>query len=183
MVRESREKQHENATLESRWGAPHRRELEFATRMACFCVSKRNQSLLYHPRGHTCARPAPRDVIGGSFLCLLLTSRRNPAPELASIGGSTENRHIMPSIFLTFRCRQCQQGRCVSAIWWDIRAINELKARDFSARCPDCGHQDIFFGIEAIEICHGELSAIERMELDEEELREFGLDKEGEREE
>ena len=84
----------------------------------------------------------------------------------------------MPSIFLTFRCRHCRQGRCVSAIWWDIRAINELKARDFSARCPDCGHQDVFFGIEAIEIYHGELSAIERMELNEEELREFALDEE-----
>jgi len=30
---------------------------------------------------------------------------------------------------------------------------------------------------------HGELSPIERMELDEEELREFGLDEEGENEE
>jgi hypothetical protein len=30
---------------------------------------------------------------------------------------------------------------------------------------------------------HGELSAIERMELDEEELREFGLDEESESEE
>jgi len=29
---------------------------------------------------------------------------------------------------------------------------------------------------------HGELSAIERIELDEEELREFGLDEEGESE-
>jgi len=65
----------------------------------------------------------------------------------------------------------------------NIRAINELKDKDFSARCPDCGHQDVFFGIEAIEIYHGELSAIERMELDEEELREFGLDEEGENEE
>jgi ribosomal protein S27E len=108
----------------------------------------------------------------------LLTSHRNTAPDLASIGGSTENRHSMPSFFLTFRCRHCQQGRCVSAIWWDIRAVNELKDKDFSARCPDCGHQDIFFGIEAIEIWHGELSPIERMELDEEELREFGLDEE-----
>ena len=89
----------------------------------------------------------------------------------------------MPSFFLTFRCRQCQQGRCVAAIWWDIRAINELKDKDFSARCPDCGHQDVFFGIEAIEMYHGELSAIERMELDEEELREFGLDEEAESEE
>jgi len=89
----------------------------------------------------------------------------------------------MPSFFLTFRCRQCQQRRCVAAIWWDIRAINELKDKDFSARCPDCGHQDVFFGIEAIEMYHGELSPIERMELDEEELREFGLDEEGENEE
>jgi ribosomal protein S27E len=103
--------------------------------------------------------------------------------EVATIDGSTDNRHDMPSFFLTFRCRQCQEGRCVSAIWWDIRAINELKDKDFSARCPDCGHQDVFFGIEAIEMYHGELSAIERMELDEEELREFGLDEEGEREE
>jgi ribosomal protein S27E len=103
--------------------------------------------------------------------------------ELASIDGSTENRHDMPSIFLTFRCRQCQQGRCVAAIWWDIRAVNELKDKDFSAPCPDCGHQDVFFGIEAIEMYHGELSAIERMELDEEELREFGLDDEVESEE
>jgi hypothetical protein len=46
----------------------------------------------------------------------------------------------MPSIFLTFRCRQCQEGRCIAAIWWDIRAINELKDKDFSARCPDCGN-------------------------------------------
>jgi len=69
-----------------------------------------------------------------------------------------------------------------SRLWWDIRAINELKDKDFSARCPDCGHQDVFFGIEAIEMYHGELSAIERMELDEEELREFGLDEGGESE-
>ena len=89
----------------------------------------------------------------------------------------------MPSIFLTFKCRQCQEGRCVAAIWWDIRAINELKDKDFSAPCPYCGHQDIFFGVEAFEICHGELSPIERMELDEEELREFGLDEEAESEE
>jgi hypothetical protein len=32
------------------------------------------------------------------------------------------------------------------------------------------GIKTSFFGIEAIEICHGELSPIERMELDEEEL-------------
>jgi ribosomal protein S27E len=114
---------------------------------------------------------------------VLLTSHRNVAPELASIDSSAENRHDMPSVFLTFRCRHCQQGRCVSAVWWDIRAINELKDKDFSARCADCGHQDVFFGIEAIEMYHGELSAIERMELDEEELREFGLDEEGENEE
>jgi ribosomal protein S27E len=103
--------------------------------------------------------------------------------DLASIDGSTENRPDMPSVFLTFTCRHCQQGRCVAAIWWDIRAVNELKDKDFSARCPDCGHQDVFFGIEAIEMYHGELSPIERMELDEEELREFGLDEEGENEE
>ena len=47
-------------------------------------------------------------------------------------------------------------------------------------RCPNCGHQDVFFGIEAIEICHGELPPIERLELDEEELRELGLDEEAE---
>ena len=76
-----------------------------------------------------------------------------------------------------------QQGQCVAAIWWDIRAINELKDKDFSTRCPDCGHQDVFFGVEAIEICHGELSPIERMELDEEELREFGVDETAESEE
>ena len=89
----------------------------------------------------------------------------------------------MPSVFLTFRCRRCRQGRCVAAIWWDIRAINELKDKKFSTRCPDCGHHDIFFGLEAIEICHGELSAIERMELDEEELWELGLNEERESEE
>ena len=61
--------------------------------------------------------------------------------------------------------------------------MNELKDKDFSTRCPDCGHQDIVFGIEAIEMYHGELSAIERIELDEEELREFGLDEEGRSEE
>jgi ribosomal protein S27E len=109
--------------------------------------------------------------------------RRRAALDLALIGGSAENRHSMPSVFLTFRCRRCQQGRCVAAIWWDIRAINELKDKDFSTRCPDCGHQDVFFGVEAIEICHGELSPIERMELDEEELREFGLDETAESEE
>jgi hypothetical protein len=53
---------------------------------------------------------------------------------------------------------------------------SELKDKDFSARCPECGHQDVFFGVEVGEICYGELSQIERMELDEEELREFGLD-------
>jgi ribosomal protein S27E len=89
----------------------------------------------------------------------------------------------MPSFFLTFRCRQCQHGRCVAAIWWDIRAINELKDKDFSVQCPDCGHQDVFLGIEAIEMYHGELSATERMELDEEELRELGLDEGDENEE
>jgi hypothetical protein len=62
-------------------------------------------------------------------------------------------------------------------------AINELKDKDFSTRCADCGHQDIFFGIEAIEICHEELSPIERMELDEEELQELGLNEERESEE
>jgi len=53
--------------------------------------------------------------------------------------------------------------------------LNHHKDKDFSTRCPDCGRQDIFFGIEAIEMYHGDLLAIERMELDEEELREFGL--------
>ena len=62
----------------------------------------------------------------------------------------------MPSVFLILRCRLCQQGRCVSVIWWDIRRINELKDKDFSVRCPDCGHQDVFFGIETIEMYHGE---------------------------
>ena len=88
----------------------------------------------------------------------------------------------MPSIFLTFICRQCQQGRCVAAIWWDIRAINELKDKDFRHDALTAGIKTYFFGIEAIEICHGELSAIERMELDEEELQEFGLNEERESE-
>jgi ribosomal protein S27E len=82
----------------------------------------------------------------------------------------------MPSFFLTFRCRHCQQGRCVSGIWWDVREINDLKDKDFKVQCPGCGHQDVFFGIEAVEVCHGELSPIEKMELDEEELREFAVD-------
>jgi ribosomal protein S27E len=132
--------------------------------------------------------PAPSEAIVGSSpyrivnksRYLWLTSDRIAVSELASIDSSAENPQDMPSVFLTFRCRRCQQGRCVAAVWWDIRAINELKDKDFSTRCADCGHQDIFFGIEAIEICHGELSPIERMELDEEELQELGLNEERE---
>ena len=60
---------------------------------------------------------------------------------------------------------------------------NPTENRHDMPSCPDCGHQDVFFGVEAIEICYGELSAIERMELDEEELREFGWDEEAESEE
>ena len=86
----------------------------------------------------------------------------------------------MPSIFLTFACRKCKQARCVSGIWWDIREINELRDKEFSARCPDCGHKDVFFGIEAIELYHGELSPLEKMDLDEDERREFGVDHEDE---
>jgi DNA-directed RNA polymerase subunit RPC12/RpoP len=82
----------------------------------------------------------------------------------------------MPSIFLTFACRKCKQGRCGAGIWWDIRAINELKEKEFSTRCPDCGHRDIFFGIEAIEVFHGELSPLEKLELDEDERREFAVE-------
>jgi hypothetical protein len=118
-----------------------------------------------------CERPGPNADEAGVQSVISAA-----ALDLALMDGSAENPQDMPSVFLTFRFRRCQQGRCVAAIWWDIRAINELKDKDFSTRCPDCGHQDIFFGIEAIEICHGELSPIERMELDEEELREFGLD-------
>ncbi len=70
----------------------------------------------------------------------------------------------MPTIFLTFTCRKCKQARCVSGIWWEIREINGLKDKEL-ARCPDCGHQDVFFGIEAIELYHGELSPLEKMEL------------------
>ena len=81
----------------------------------------------------------------------------------------------MPNVFLTFACRKCKEARCVSGIWWDIRAINELRNKEFPAQCPDCGHKDVFFGIEAIELHHGELSPLERMELDEEELQECGL--------
>jgi hypothetical protein len=49
-----------------------------------------------------------------------------------------------------------------------VPVSSELKCKDFSAPCPDCGHQDVFFGVEAMEVCHGELSPIERMELDDE---------------
>ena len=114
-------------------------------RNRAFCTTRR----------HSRERPAPSDVIGGSFLCLLLTNHRNPSARTCVHRQFGRESPRMPSIFLTFRCRHCQQGRCVSAIWWDIRAINELKDRDFSARCPDCGHQDVFFGIEATEICQG----------------------------
>jgi hypothetical protein len=86
----------------------------------------------------------------------------------------------VPEFFFTFPCRNCSQGRCTAGIWYDIRAINELKEKEFSARCRACGHQDIFFGIEAIELCHGELSPLEKLELDEDERREFGVDEEGE---
>ena len=122
-----------------------------------------------------CERPGPNADETG-------VQRVVSAATLRSWVGSAENHRSMPSVFLTFRCRHCQQGRCVAAIWWDIRAINELKDKNFSTRCPECGHQDVFFGIEAIEICHGELSPVERMELDEEELREFGLNEERESE-
>lgn len=84
----------------------------------------------------------------------------------------------MPAIFLTFACRNCKQGRCGAGIWWDIRAINELKEKEFSTRCPVCGNKDIFFGIEAVEVFHGELSALEKLELDEDEMREFDVDNE-----
>jgi hypothetical protein len=46
---------------------------------------------------------------------------------------------------------------CVSGIWWDIREIYKLKDKEFSAQCPDCGHKDVFFGVEAVELYHGEL--------------------------
>jgi len=58
------------------------------------------------------------------------------------------------------------------------RAINELKEKEFSTRCPVCGNKDIFFGIEAVEVFHGELSALEKLELDEDEMREFDVDNE-----
>ena len=57
------------------------------------------------------------------------------------------------------------------------------KTRISQRDAPTAGIKDVFFGIEAIEICHGELSPIERMELDEEELQEFGLNEERESEE
>ena len=65
------------------------------------------------------------------------------------------------------------------------RDVSELQKIRISQRDdPEkCGKEDVFFGIEAIEMYHGELSAIERMELDEEELREFGLDEQAESEE
>jgi ribosomal protein S27E len=85
----------------------------------------------------------------------------------------------MPDIFLTFACRRCKQARCVSGIWWDLRAIQELRDKEFSARCPNCGHKDVFFGIEAVALYYGEPSPLERMEYSEEELREFGLLEDG----
>ena len=57
------------------------------------------------------------------------------------------------------------------------------KRKIFLRDVPTAGIKTSFFGIEAIEMYHGELSAIERMELDEEELREFGLNEEAEGEE
>jgi hypothetical protein len=81
--------------------------------------------------------PAPSEAIAGSspyrivnksrYLCL--TSDRIAVSELASIDGSTDNRQEMPSAFLTFRCRRCQQGRCVvsTALSWAMKdGLNEL---------------------------------------------------------
>jgi len=85
----------------------------------------------------------------------------------------------MPDIFLTFACRRCKQARCVSGIWWDLRAVQELKDKEFTARCPDCGHVDIFFGVEAVALYYGEPSPLERVEYSEEERREFGLLEDG----
>jgi len=81
----------------------------------------------------------------------------------------------MPSFFLTFRCRHCQQGRCVSAVWWDIRAVNELKDKDSQRDVLTAGIKTSFW-YRGYRDLSWELSPIERMELDEEELREFGLD-------
>lgn len=53
--------------------------------------------------------------------------------------------------------------------------MNALKDEDFSARCPECGHDNVFFGVEAVEIHHGQLTRFERMELEDEELEELGL--------
>jgi hypothetical protein len=61
--------------------------------------------------------------------------------------------------------------------------LTNSKTKIFLHDVLTAGIKTYFFGVEAIEICHGELSPIERMELDEEELREFGLDEEGENEE
>jgi len=85
----------------------------------------------------------------------------------------------MPNIFLTFACRRCKEAKCVAGIFWDLRAVNELKEKEFSASCPECGHKDIFFGIEAIRLYYDEPSALERMEYSEEELEEFGLLEDG----
>jgi hypothetical protein len=57
------------------------------------------------------------------------------------------------------------------------------KTKIFRRGVLTAGIKTYFFGVEAIEICHGGLSPIERMELDEEELREFGLNEERESEE
>ena len=86
----------------------------------------------------------------------------------------------MPSIFLRFACRKCKQARCTARLWWNIREVNELKDKEFSACCSNCGHKDVFFGIEAIELYHGELSPLGKMELDEDERREFAVNEEGE---
>ena len=110
----------------------------------------------------------------------VLSGTWRPAGLLVSTYQFDGKSSIVPEIFLTFACRKCKQARCTAGTWWDIRAIYELKDKEFSARCQACGHQDIFFGIEAIELCHGELSPLEIMELDEEERREFGVDEEGE---
>lgn len=85
----------------------------------------------------------------------------------------------MPDIFLTFACRKCKEPKCISGIWWDLRAIAELKDKEFSARCAECGYQDVFFGIEAVALCYGKPTPLERLEMSEEELEEFGLLEDG----
>ena len=57
--------------------------------------------------------------------------------------------------------------------------MNELKEKEFSTRCPECGHRDVFFGIEATRLYYDEPSPLERMEYSEEELEEFGLLEDG----